>query len=122
MLYLGAIAERLGERLRELGRERWAAEDCAALEDPRHYEPDPAQAWERLRGVSQLDPLPRARAKSLAVWREKLAREHDLPRAWIIPDAAIFAVAQANPHLPRSAQRLVPPCPPTSTRASPPIC
>jgi ribonuclease D len=31
------------------------------------------------------------------VWRERLARERDLPRAWIIPDAAIFAVAQANP-------------------------
>jgi ribonuclease D len=44
-----------------------------------------------------LDPKPRARAKVLAVWREKLARERDLPRAWIIPDPAIFAVAQANP-------------------------
>ncbi len=97
VLHLGAIAERLTTRLRELGREQWAAEDCAALEDPRHYEPDPAQAWERLRGVTQLNPLPRARAKGIAVWREKLARERDLPRAWIIPDAAIFAVAQANP-------------------------
>ncbi len=91
VLYLGELAERLMARLRELGREHWAAEDCAALENPLLYEPEPALAWERLRGIAQLDPKPRARAKVLAVWREKL------PRAWIIPDPAIFAVAQANP-------------------------
>ncbi len=97
VLYLGDIAEILSARLRELGREHWASEDCAELQDPRLYEPEPDQAWERLRGIGQLGPKPRARAKSLAIWREKLARERDLPRAWIIPDAAIFAVAQANP-------------------------
>jgi ribonuclease D len=97
VLYLGRIADALSARLSELGREHWAAEDCAALQDPRLYEPDPAQAWERLRGIGQLGPAARARAKSVAIWREKLARERDLPRAWIISDAAIFAVAQANP-------------------------
>ena len=97
VLYLGDIAGRLTERLKALGREAWAAEDCAALQDPRLYEPDPSQAWERLRGLGQLGPAPRARAKSVAIWRERLARARDLPRSWIIPDAAIFAVAQANP-------------------------
>jgi ribonuclease D len=97
VLYLGEIAERLAARLAALGREHWAAEDCAALQDPRLYEPDPAQAWERLRGIGQIGPAPRARAKSIAIWREKLARERDLPRAWIVPDAAIFALAEANP-------------------------
>jgi ribonuclease D len=97
VLYLGEIASRLAARLAALGREHWAAEDCAALEDPRLYEPDPAQAWERLRGIAQIAPGPRARAKRVAVWREKIARERDLPRAWIISDAAIFAVAEANP-------------------------
>jgi ribonuclease D len=97
VLYLGELAQRLTATLRELGREHWAEEDCAALQNPRLYEPEPALAWERLRGIAQLDPKPRARAKLLAVWREKLARERDLPRAWIIPDPALFAVAQANP-------------------------
>jgi len=97
VLYLGEIALRLEARLHELGREVWAAEDCATLQDPRLYEPDAAQAWERLRGISQLGPEPRARARAIAIWREKLARERDLPRAWILPDPAIFAVAQMNP-------------------------
>ena len=51
----------------------------------------------RLRGIGQLAPEPRARAKAIAVWREKLARERDLPRAWILSDAAMFSIAQADP-------------------------
>src|SRR5271165_2021863 len=39
VLYLGEIAERLTERLKDLGREHWASEDCAALQNPRLYEP-----------------------------------------------------------------------------------
>src|SRR5260221_138832 len=97
VLYLGAIAAELQGRLQKLRREHWVREDCLELEERRLYEPDPAQAWERLRGVGQLEPEPRARAKAIAVWREKLARERDLPRAWILADAALFSIAQANP-------------------------
>jgi ribonuclease D len=97
VLYLGDIADLLSARLRELEREHWVCEDCLALEDQRLYEPDTAQAWARLRGLPQLAPAPRARAKAIAVWREKLARVRDLPRAWILSDAAIFSIAQADP-------------------------
>jgi ribonuclease D len=97
VLYLGAIAAELNQRLVKLGREQWMREDCLELEDRRLYEPDPALAWTRLRGIGQLDPQPRARAKAIAVWREKLAREKDLPRSWILADAAIFHIAHANP-------------------------
>ena len=97
VLYLGDVAALLRERLRSLGREHWAAEDCLALQDRRLYEPDVAQAWVRLRGIAQLAPPLRARAKAIANWREGAARERDLPRAWILSDAAIFAIAQANP-------------------------
>jgi ribonuclease D len=97
VLYLDAIAQELNGRLQKLGREHWVREDCLELEERRLYEPDPAQAWERLRGIGQLAPEPRARAKVIAVWREKLARERDLPRAWILSDAALFSIAHANP-------------------------
>ena len=100
VLYLGALAEELTRRLAELEREHWVREDCLELEDRRLYEPDPAQAWVRLRGIGQLAPEPRARAKVIAVWREKLARERDLPRAWILSDAAIFSIAHADPKTP----------------------
>jgi ribonuclease D len=57
----------------------------------------------RLRGLKQLPPAVRARARGLAVWREKVARERDLPRGWIISDAAIFKLAESavpSPPLP----------------------
>jgi ribonuclease D len=97
VLYLGDVAEHLRSRLQELGREQWALEDCLELQDRRLYEPELDLAWERLRGIGQLPAEPRSRARAIAVWREKLARERDLPRAWILPDAAIFAIAHANP-------------------------
>lgn len=97
VLYLGEIADLLTDRLRALDREHWAAEDCLALQDRQLYEPDPAQAWMRLRGVAQLEPNARARAKAIAIWREQAARQRDLPRSWILPDPAIFSIAQANP-------------------------
>lgn len=97
VLHLEAIAIELSARLRALGREHWVREDCLELEDRHLYEPDAAFAWERLRGIWQLAPAPRARARIIAVWREKAARERDLPRAWILSDAAIFSIAEANP-------------------------
>lgn len=95
--YLNEIAERMSEKLRALGREQWVVEDCAALEDTRLYEPDPAEAWHRLRNLHQLPPAARSRARMIAVWREKTARDRDLPRGWIIADAAIFRLAETNP-------------------------
>jgi ribonuclease D len=97
VLYLGDIAARLAERLQQLGREHWASEDCAALESRDLYEPDTSKSWQRLRGIAQLEPKPRSRAKAVAVWRERMARERDLPRAWILSDAAIFSIAHAAP-------------------------
>jgi len=98
--YLNEIADRLSERLRALGREQWVFEDCRALENPLLYEPDPADAWKRLRALHKLPPAMRARAKVLAVWREKAARLRDLPRGWILDDEALFRAAESAPESP----------------------
>src|SRR6202158_3866915 len=54
--YLGDAASPLNLSLRVLGREQRGLWDCLALEDKELYEPDPAQAWARLRGLAQLAP------------------------------------------------------------------
>ena len=108
VLYLSDVAALLETRLRELGRESWVLEDCLELQDRRLYEPDLGLAWERLRGIGQLPAEPRSRAKALAVWREKLARERDLPRSWILADAAIFSIAHANPASPAALEAVQP--------------
>ena len=98
--YLNEVADRLRERLRALGREEWAIEDCRALEDPSLYEPDPADAWKRLRSLQKLPPTVRARGKVLAVWREKTARLKNLPRGWVLDDEALFRIAETLPQTP----------------------
>ncbi len=95
--YLEEIAALLEQRVRELGREDWVREDCAALADPRLYESDPESAWERLGAIARLEPRARGRARALAAWRERTAQQRNLPRAWILPDAAIYEVAEAAP-------------------------
>lgn len=95
--HLGEIAARLTQRLADLGRESWVLEDCRALSHPSLYDANPARAWERVRGLAQLQPHPRQRARALAVWREREARTRDLPRAWILSDTAILDAAQTNP-------------------------
>jgi ribonuclease D len=105
VLHLGEIADRLTRRLVELGREAWALQDCQALADPSLYDADPARAWERVRGLAQLQPHPRQRTRALAVWREREARERDLPRPWILSDTAIFDAAHINPDTPQALRQ-----------------
>jgi len=95
--HLNEIAVRLQARLRELKREHWAEEDCAQLANSKLYDLDPERAWTRLKGVTQLPARAAGIAKALAVWRERLARDRDLPRSWILSDQAIFSLAQADP-------------------------
>ncbi len=97
VLHLHDIALLLQKRLTELGRAHWVEEDCAQLSNPQLYDPGPERAWTRLKGLSQLAPRAGGIARALAAWREKLAREKDLPRSWILSDTAIFDLAHADP-------------------------
>lgn len=95
--HLPELAARLRERLRTLGREAWAEEDCAALLDPRLYGVRPEDAWQRLGGVEFQPVAVQARARRLAAWREQRADRADRPRQWILADQALMAIAGANP-------------------------
>jgi ribonuclease D len=95
--YLPELAGRLRGRLVEAGREAWALEDSAALLDPSIYGVHPERAFERLSGL-EYQPAPvQARARRLAAWREERASRSDRPRQWILADAALMALATANP-------------------------
>jgi ribonuclease D len=95
--HLPELAQRLRQRLVELGRESWALEDSAALLNPALYGVRPENAWERLGGVGY-QPVPvQARARRLAAWRERRADQADRPRQWILADQALLALAAANP-------------------------
>lgn len=83
--------------LESKGRASWHAEDCAALEEPRLYRTDPADAWRRLKGLGRLRPAEQAVARALSGWREQRAIASDKPRGWIITDEALYALATVLP-------------------------
>ncbi|HEU4515800.1 MAG TPA: HRDC domain-containing protein, partial [Steroidobacteraceae bacterium] len=76
------------------------------LRDPALYRVDPADAWRRLKGVERLDDAAFAAARALADWRERRAMARNLPRGWILPDAAIHELAAARPRTREALARM----------------
>ena len=95
--YLYAVYRQLRERLAALGREAWVLEDGAAVGHGLSSLTPPEEAYLRLKGAWRLQPPQLAVARALAAWRERMVRERDLPRNWLLKDAAILALAQRQP-------------------------
>lgn len=101
--YLPELAERLAQRLVELGRESWFDEEMAELNSGQSYQVAPEEAWRRLKGLNELDESRLALARALAAWREQRAIHADRPRAWILSDAALREIVST---VPRSLDQL----------------
>lgn len=105
--YLPALAAILDARLTEAGRRGWMDEESAALADIALYRVEPAEAWRRLKGIERLAPADQGALRALARWREQRAMDRDLPRGWVLTDAALFEIAQARPRTREELSRIV---------------
>ena len=102
VLYLGAIYEKLRDKIAKLGRESWLDEELAILTNPETYRMDPEQAINRIKRQSvnrKAYPL----LKRLAHWREETAQTKDIPRQHILRDEALIDIAA---HAPKDKQGL----------------
>ena len=97
VVYLMQLYPEIDRRLKKLGREAWLTEDFAALSDPRLYQNDPAQSWQRVSGHGRLKPRQLAALQGLATWREQRAQQLDKPRKWILSDDVLLNLAQRLP-------------------------
>ncbi len=95
--HLAEVYPEIRQRLEARGRLSWHAEDCAALADPKRYQPDPELAWKRLKGIARLERQGQHIAARLTRWRESQAIQRDRPRKWILADDAIYALAERHP-------------------------
>ena len=95
--YLGELYLALDRKLAALERQAWLEEECAALAAPALYRNDPDDAWRRLPQAHYLPPAAQTVLKELAAWRERAAQQRNLPRAWVLPDAALLDIARATP-------------------------
>jgi ribonuclease D len=104
--HLLALRTHLTARLHELGRWSWFEEEMAQLDVAGPFVTDPDQAWQRIKGVFELDEARRALARVLAAWRERRAVQADRPRSWILPDAALRDLVVRAPRTPQQLAQI----------------
>ncbi len=91
--YLGALYESLQAELVAGGKLDWLQQECALLAEPDQYKNPPEFAYRRLKRGQSLDVAAQHRLSRLAEWRERTAQRIDLPREWVLPNAALFDIA-----------------------------
>ena len=94
--HLREIYEFLRDKLSQLGRERWVAEELEILNDPETYIIRPEDAWQR---VKTRNPSGRflAIVRELAEFRESYAQSHNVPRNRVFKDDALVELASTKP-------------------------
>jgi ribonuclease D len=83
----------------ELEREKragWLTEEMDVLTARETYDPHPEDAWRRLK-VRVRKPQELAVLQAVAAWRDREARQRNVPRSRIIKDDAIYEIAQQGP-------------------------
>lgn len=92
--YLIAVRQALGERLKELNHEAYAAEECAAQCDVGLYRFDPETSYLKVRGANSLPPHGLAVLKELVIWRDAAARQHDVPPRAFLRDEILIDMSR----------------------------
>ncbi len=103
VIYLGRLYLKIRGSLSDRERLQWLAAEFATLADPATYEPDPREAWKRIKGRQHLRGRQLAVLRALAEWRETEARARDLPRKWLLKDDVMVELCR---RLPRDLEAL----------------
>ena len=94
--HLRVIYAELKQELDKTGREHWLSEEMDILTNPATYRTEPEDAWKRikvrLRSKKQLGVL-----VQVAAWREREARDRNVPRSRILKDDAVAELAVQSP-------------------------
>ena len=97
VVYLAELYPQMLESLTRLGRMDWLSEDFLALENPALYDKDVSKVWQRVKGIQKFKGATLAAIQKIAAWREKTARESDLPRNWLLKDEIMIDLARQRP-------------------------
>ena len=95
--HLLELADRLEERLEQLGRRAWVAEECALLVGNRVTEKGNGPLFLNCKGAGKLRPRNLAVLEALLQFRDQQARETDRPAFKVIPVDALLKIAEDLP-------------------------
>jgi ribonuclease D len=94
--YLIDVYQHLKAELERENRAHWLNEEMEILTSRETYDPHPENAWKRLK-MRLRKPQELAVLQAVAAWREREARERDVPRGRVLKDDAIYEIAQQAP-------------------------
>jgi ribonuclease D len=94
--YLIEVYRHLVADLEREDRAHWLNEEMLVLTSRDTYDPRPEDAWRRLK-MRLRKPQELAVVQAVAAWREREARERDVPRGRVLKDDAIYEIAQQQP-------------------------
>lgn len=103
--YLIEVYEHLRTELEREDRAHWLTEEMDVLTARETYDPHPDDAWKRLK-MRVRKPQELAIVQALAAWRDREARERDVPRQRVVKDDAIYEIAQQGPRDSQALGRL----------------
>ena len=94
--HLRDVYVKLATDLETRGRSNWVEAEMDVLTSPETYRADPERAWERLKSRVR-KPKELAVLIEVAAWREREARNRDVPRGRVIKDEVIGDIAVQAP-------------------------
>ena len=103
--HLVDVYRHLAAELEREGRAHWLNEEMKVLTARETYDPHPEDAWRRLK-MRVRKPVELAVLQSIAAWREREARERNVPRGRIIKDDGLYEIAQQQPKDVQALSRL----------------
>ena len=95
--YLFGIADRLTEKLTARGRDSWAREEMRTLVDPRTYRSDKRRLYLRVAGNTRMSRRELGVLNELALLREAIARERNIPLKYVLPDDVLVGLVGLRP-------------------------
>jgi ribonuclease D len=90
------VYQKLSAELEREDRAHWLNEEMEVLTSRQTYDPHPEDSWKRLK-MRLRKPQELAIVQAVAAWREREARERDVPRGRVLKDDAIYEIAQQAP-------------------------
>lgn len=105
VLYLDEVYHTIKKQLKTRKRDKWIAEDIAALENPDTYAVDPYKAWEKIKMRSD-KPKHLGILREVAAWREREAMRRNMPKNFIIRDDTLMEIAMTMPKDKKALERV----------------
>lgn len=96
VVVLGALADAIVARMPQT-HVVWCAEATREIYDAACAPSDPEQAWLSVHGIHALGPAERSALRAMAAWRERTARERDVPRHTLVADSLLLDLCRRRP-------------------------